>query len=367
MKLYAAGILAILNAALAVSATTTPAKRATVCNGHAELCERSFGAVTYVGTHDSYAIGAASNLAVNQDQDITTQLNDGVRMLQMQAHNQNNVIRLCHSTCVLLDGGTLETYLTTVKSWLDANPNEVLSLLIVNIDNMPASAYGAVFTKVGLDAVSYAPPSTPLAATAWPTLGAMIDSGKRLVTFLDNQADTAAVPYLLDEFTNVWETQFNVIDVAKFDCSVNRTKGDTGTQMFLVNHFLDKVLLGQPVPFVEQLNVTNAASGAGSLGAHVQTCRDNQGRAPNFLLVDFYEYGAGSVFEVAAGINGVTYAPTTPIATPRSANATSGTGASNTTGGNTTKGGNGAASAFSGNVIGSLVAGIAFACSALVL
>ena len=74
----------------------------------------------------------------------------------------------------------------------------MLSLLIVNIDNLPASAYGTVFASVGLDALSYAPERTPLAATEWPTLGALIDSGKRLLTFLDNGADTAAVPYLID-------------------------------------------------------------------------------------------------------------------------------------------------------------------------
>lgn len=32
-------------------------RRATVCNGHAELCSRSFGNVTFVGAHDSYAVG----------------------------------------------------------------------------------------------------------------------------------------------------------------------------------------------------------------------------------------------------------------------------------------------------------------------
>lgn len=36
------------------------ARRATVCNGHAELCNRSFGNVTFVGSHDSYAIGVNS-------------------------------------------------------------------------------------------------------------------------------------------------------------------------------------------------------------------------------------------------------------------------------------------------------------------
>ena len=56
--------------------------------------------------------------------------------------------------------------------------------------------------------------------------------------------------------------------------------------MFLINHFLDTLLLGQPIPFVAQLNVTNAASGSGSLGAQVTTCESSQSRPPNFMLVD---------------------------------------------------------------------------------
>ena len=56
--------------------------------------------------------------------------------------------------------------------------------------------------------------------------------------------------------------------------------------MFLINHFLDKVVLGVPVPFRDQANVTNAATGAGSLGAQVDTCVQDHGRNPNFLLVD---------------------------------------------------------------------------------
>ena len=54
-----------------------------------------------------------------------------------------------------------------------------------------------MFKAVGLDAVSFVPQSTPLQASGWPTLGSMIDSGKRLVTFLDNGAN-ASYPYLLD-------------------------------------------------------------------------------------------------------------------------------------------------------------------------
>ncbi|KAH6916938.1 PLC-like phosphodiesterase [Coprinopsis sp. MPI-PUGE-AT-0042] len=290
-------------------------RRATVCNGHAELCERGYGSLAYVGTHNSYAVGV-NILAANQDQDITRQLNDGVRMLQMQAHDEEGVIKLCHTVCLLYDGGSLEAYLRTVKAWLDANPNEVISLLIVNSDNVAATRFADIFATTGIDTVSYRPATSPLAASEWPTLGEMIDSNQRVVTFLSTSANMAEVPYLIDEFPNVWETAFNLLDPALFDCSVNRTRGDTSTQLFLINHFLDKLFLGNAVPDIDKLPQTNAASGFGSLGAHVETCVGAHGRAPNFLLVDFYEYGGGSVFQVAASINGVPYEPATPVATP---------------------------------------------------
>jgi hypothetical protein len=48
---------AIATAALALVGANAAAvqKRATVCNGHAELCNRSYGNVTYFGSHDSFA------------------------------------------------------------------------------------------------------------------------------------------------------------------------------------------------------------------------------------------------------------------------------------------------------------------------
>ena len=74
----------------------------------------------------------------------------------------------------------------------------VLSLLIVNSDNLPPSNYDTVFKAVGLDSVSYAPSNATIARTEWPTLGTLIDAGTRLLTFLDNAADITAVPYLMD-------------------------------------------------------------------------------------------------------------------------------------------------------------------------
>lgn len=91
--------------------------------------------VSYVGAHNSYSVQAGS-IASNQNYDVTTQLDNGVRMLQNQGHAQDNSIHLCHSSCLLLDAGPLVDYLGKVKSWLDSNPNEVVTILWVNQDSM---------------------------------------------------------------------------------------------------------------------------------------------------------------------------------------------------------------------------------------
>jgi len=132
---------------------------------------------------------------------------------------------------------------------------------------------------------------------------------------MDAGADFTTVPHIIDEFTNVWETAFDLTDTT-FDCNVNRTNGDPSTEMFLINHFLDQIILGQPAPDPDAANVTNGVSGTGSLGLQVQICAAANGRNPNFMLVDFYEFGGGSVFEVAATANGVTYDPATPVPSP---------------------------------------------------
>ena len=84
-----------------------------------------------------------------------------------------------------------------------------MTLVIVNSDNLAASRFASVFATAGLDQYAFIPSAPQLALNDWPTLGEMIDSGKRVVVFLDNGADSTAAPYLIDEFTNMWEDPFS--------------------------------------------------------------------------------------------------------------------------------------------------------------
>lgn len=62
-----------------------------------------------------------------------------------------------------------------------------------------------------------------------------------------------------------------------------------------------------PVPDVSSLEQTNSESGEGSVGLSADQCAAQHGQYPTYILVDYYDVGGGSVFAVAADLNGVTY------------------------------------------------------------
>ncbi len=152
-----------------------------LCNGNAALCGRKYSNVTFIGTHDSAFVGYLPTQ--NQGVSVADQLTDGIRFLQAQSHFDNNVIKLCHTSCDLEDAGPLANYLTTVKKFLDANPNEVVTLLLTNGDGRPVSDFGAIVSSSGLANYAYVPPAQ-LAMADWPTLQDFITAGKRFIMFM---------------------------------------------------------------------------------------------------------------------------------------------------------------------------------------
>ena len=125
---------------------------------------------------------------------MATQLSKDVRYLQAQTHIKNGGVQMCHTTCSELDAGTLTNYLGNIKKFLDQNPNEVVTLLLVNGDFASPTLFDASFSAAGLKNYTFVPSTSPnpLPYSAWPTLGAMIASGKRLVVFLGKHGEAAS-------------------------------------------------------------------------------------------------------------------------------------------------------------------------------
>ncbi|CAG8109378.1 unnamed protein product [Penicillium nalgiovense] len=297
------------------TATNTPVVNTRPCNNYPEFCTRKYSNITMVATHNSPFI-RKNSVAANQALDVTTQLNDGVRTLQFQTHYVNGTMYLCHTTCQLLDAGTLEEYLTDVNKWMRRNPYDVVTFIIGNFDYVSPENFTTPIYNSGLKDLIYTPTKVPMALNDWPTLSEMILKQKRAVFFMDYQANQTAHPWLMDQFSQVWETPFSPTDPA-FPCTQQRppglSKADAKNRMYMANHNLNLQLnlgsLSMLIPNSARLDETNAVNGSGSLGEMAQECNTTWGRPPNFLLVDYYNYGNfnGSVFEVAAQMNNVTY------------------------------------------------------------
>ena len=83
------------------------------CNGYAELCAKTFDKVAYATAHNAYAYTPPGGLATNQNNDIPTQLKDGIRAFMLDAYaapsGSPTEIELCHTSCTMTNALDPET------------------------------------------------------------------------------------------------------------------------------------------------------------------------------------------------------------------------------------------------------------------
>lgn len=180
---------------------TVSTQAATACNNSPALCPRQYDNVTYLGAHDSAFVRDAStgfSTSGNQFYNTTRQLSAGVRLLtaQVQTPSDSSALHLCHSSCSLLDAGPLSNWLSEIKTWMDSNPNDVVTILLVNGAAASASALAEAYTISGMADLAYTP-SSPAATETWPTLSSLISKGTRAMNFVATVDDNTAAPYLM--------------------------------------------------------------------------------------------------------------------------------------------------------------------------
>jgi len=294
-------------AALCVSAVSR------ACNNSPHLCDVSYDEVTHLGAHDAPFLAEAwtgfSSFG-NQFFNTTVQLDAGVRLLTAQVHvgsKPGTTARDLHSSCTLFDVGSLQDWLWEIRIWLDRNSNEVVTIVLVNLGGASATELEGEYSRADLAHYGWVPPNISEAPApssefnkTWPALGAMIDSGQRLVTFVNSLTpDAVNAPYLLREKDFVWENSYAVTAAADFACAPDRPSNTTtisdardSGKLFLMNHFLYwQQAFGIQTPDRRVLNDTNSWDGPGGLGKHITKCANEYTRQPTFVLVDFFNVG----------------------------------------------------------------------------
>jgi len=266
------------------------AKAQRYCNGYESYCDRGYDDLTYATTHNSFAVG--KSYSANQEKDIGQQLLDGIRGIMLDAHisNQDGAVHFCHNKCdVYLDAGTAVDTLSIITSFIQQNPNEVITIFIEN-DEVPAAMLNEAFTNSGLINYVY----TPTYDGVWPTLGEMIDNQKNVVVFGDKMGDPSYPWYLsLDHY--VQYTSYVSLQNEDWNCDVY---GGSGS-LFLLYHMKHvQVLNSGYLPDTTIIDQTNSITG---INAQTQYCPNKI----NFIAVDFYNHG--SVIEFATRLNNEEY------------------------------------------------------------
>lgn len=317
----------------AVAAPEPEVGEGLVCNGHADLCDRGYDDVASLATHNAMAhAGDHSWFIPEQSDSIPVQLGQGVRGLLIDVWPgipYENVVRtapgshdeavavataelgkhavdaalriadtaagdtegtearyLCHGLCEIGATPFIDT-LADIRSWLMANPDEVVTVIIE--DHVEPELIAQDIESSGLSPFLY----TPVRGGSWPTLGDMIRAGERLVIMLERGEGGADAPWLANAFDFVQDTPYTFPTVESLSCEPNR--GDPDAPLFMVNHWLSGF-----DSLVTDAQLINARE---VLLPRVEQCRSERGQIPNLVAVNFSAIGDGQA--VVDHVNGL--------------------------------------------------------------
>ncbi len=304
------------------------------CNGQVALCDRRYDQVSFPGTHNSMAAADGEGWFLSeQPTGVMGQLDDGIRLFLVDAWpgqrtDRRGVIAntaasraealrkaeeafgpagvqsalrlvngldlkprgevrtyLCHALCEL--GSTEWTPLMRqVRAWMDRHPREVLTFFVE--DYVSPADTAKVFEQAGLG--SYLHTQSP--GEPWPTLGEMIDSGRRLVVLHERSSDPA-VPWLLDGREWVQDTPFTFRSASQFSCDLLR--GTPDAPLFLVNHWLSN--------YQSRIADARRVNSHDVLLDRLRTCESERDHIPNYVAINNYD--EGDLFGVVDEINGL--------------------------------------------------------------
>jgi hypothetical protein len=263
-----------------------------VCNGLRESCDRRYDEVTVAATHDafSYASGGPVMYGVpNQDRPIPDQLAYGIRALGIRPcpyfgsdPAEAARVYVTHNSDLKGALGTepLEDVLGQVRAFLEANPNEIVTLLAES--TVTPAEVAETFQLAGLVPYLYTHDKT----VGWPTLRHMIASGTRLVVFNDSQ-DASRPTWQHYMWNFIVDTDYNITDKSQFSCKFYR--GQPANDLYFINQFIYKDLgSGVLIPDKTNAGVANDETFAfeRSVG-----CWREMNRIPNFVYVDWFGQG----------------------------------------------------------------------------
>src|SRR5680860_1131886 len=159
---------------------------------------------------------------------------------------------LCHTFCEL--GATrLEDVLDDIHTFLVTHPSEIV--VVVNQDYVTPADFVEAVRDADLEPMVFA----PRAGAPMPTLGEMVESGRRLVLLAENHAGAApwyqlAYGWLVEETPYTFGQAAQLTTPARLPATCEPNRGPAQAPLFLVNHWVST----DPIPLPADATKVNA-------------------------------------------------------------------------------------------------------------
>jgi hypothetical protein len=241
-----------------------------------DIYSKKYNQVAFLTTHNSFNNAADNFSFPNQSYNITQQLNDGVRALMIDVYEINGVAMVYHSYSIL-GSVEFEDILLEVKSFLDDNPDAVITLILECYVDSDLIEYH--LNNIGLMPYLF----TKEVNNDWPSLQQMINTDARLVIFSDENDAGNDQGWYHYVWEHAVETHFSVSNTDDFNCDFNR--GDPENDLFIFNHFVT------PSFGVPQLSTAETVNSNPFIINRAIECWNEHDKFPNFIAVDFYHLG----------------------------------------------------------------------------
>jgi len=249
------------------------------CNGSNLLCNKSYNEVAYLTTHNAFNSTEDGFNLPNQNLNITSQLNAGVRGLMLDVYDLNGIPTVYHGISTL-GSKPLLIILEEINDFLEANDKEIVTIILESYTS--ASAIENVLYLANLSSYVYIQDSS---ASVWPTLQTMINDNTRLVVFSDVDDAISGQEWYHYVWDYAVETNYSANSVNDFNCDFNR--GDSLNDLFILNHFITTIF------GVGDQNEAATINANPFFIDRANQCIQEKGKFPNFVTIDFFELGDG--------------------------------------------------------------------------